>query len=326
MRKRNALVVALLALALLIVLLFPAGAASSKDQVFEELQRQGLNTAAACGVMANIDKESTFNPSVSSRDGSYGLCQWTGSRKSNLFSYCDQNGLDSSSVEGQIAFLMYELQTGYKGVYNTLLTTSNTADGAYNAAYRFCYDFERPANKAGRSTERANLAKNSYWPAYRNAVALNGLVQGSDGRWAVYEDGSVDTSVTGVVQNQHGWWRVENGYVNFGANGIYHNANGWWKTTNGKVLFNENGVYQNEHGWWKTTNSKVTFKETGVFQNENGWWYCVNSKVDFSYNGTVEYNGVKYKVVDGRAGAIPDVTKAAEASASAAAANANAGK
>ena len=105
MRKRNALVVALLALALLIVLLFPAGAASSKDQVFEELQRQGLNTAAACGVMANIDKESTFNPSVSSRDGSYGLCQWTGSRKSNLFSYCDQNGLDSSSVEGQIAFL-----------------------------------------------------------------------------------------------------------------------------------------------------------------------------------------------------------------------------
>ena len=116
MRKRNALVVALLALALLIVLLFPAGAASSKDQVFEELQRQGLNTAAACGVMANIDKESTFNPSVSSRDGSYGLCQWTGNRKSNLFSYCDQNGLDSSSVEGQIAFLMYELQTGYKGV------------------------------------------------------------------------------------------------------------------------------------------------------------------------------------------------------------------
>ena len=39
-----------------------------------------------------------------------------------------------------------------------------------------------------------------------------------------------------------------------------------------------------------------------------------------------EYNGVKYKVVDGRAGVIPDVTKAAEASASAAAANANAGK
>ena len=45
---------------------------------------------------------------------------------------------------------------------------SNSADGAYNAGYRFCYDFERPANKGSRSSQRGSVAKNSYWPSYKN--------------------------------------------------------------------------------------------------------------------------------------------------------------
>ncbi|MBQ8925259.1 MAG: hypothetical protein IJ051_03235 [Clostridia bacterium] len=139
------------------------------------------------------------------------------------------------------------------------------------------------------------------------AEVLNGLVQGPDGKWAMYKDGKVDTSATGVFQNVHGWWRVENGYVNFDAQGIYQNQYGWWKTTDGKVTFEETGVfqnengwwrvedskvnfdaqgiYQNQYGWWKTTNGKVTFKEDGVYQNENGWWKTKDSKVDFSFTG-----------------------------------------
>ncbi|MBP5272152.1 MAG: hypothetical protein ILO43_04205 [Clostridia bacterium] len=291
MRKRNALVVALLAHSLLYVLLFPAGAASNKDKVFQELTGRGLNAAATCGVMANIDKESTFKPTATSRGGSYGLCQWTGSRKTDLFNYCKKNGLDSSTVEGQIAFLLYELQTSYKSVWNTLKSAPNTADGAYNAAYRFCYDFERPASKASRSSERANLARSTYWPAYKNVTILSGLVKGPDGKWAVYKNGTVDTSVTSIVKNQYGWWRVVNGYADFKANSIYKNQNGWYKCTGGKV----------------------TFDETGVYQNENGWWYCKNSKVDFNYNGPVEYNGIRYEVVNGRAGAVPGIPKAAAA-------------
>ena len=136
---------------------------------------------------------------------------------------------------------------------------------------------------------------------------LNGIVQGPDGKWAMYKEGIVDTSATGVFQNKLGWWRVEKGYVNFDAQGIYQNQYGWWKTTNGKVTFKENGVfknengwwrvkdskvnfyaqgiYQNKNGWWKTTNGKVTFKENGVFQNENGWWKVKDSKVDFNFTG-----------------------------------------
>ena len=301
MRKRNIVVVSLLALALLVVLLFPAGAASNKDRVFQSLTGHGLNAAAACGVMANMEAESTFNPKATSRGGSYGLCQWTGSRKTNLINYCKKNGLDSSSVDGQVQFLLYELKTDYKSVYNKLKSVPNSADGAYTAGYRFCYDFERPANKSSRSQQRGNLAKNSYWPSYKNVAVLNGVVKGPDGKWAMYQNGTVDTSYTGIAKNDKGWWRIENGYVNFEANGVYKNENGWWRVENGHVDFTANSIYKNENGWWKTTNGRVTFSETGVFENENGLWYCENSKVDFTKTGTVSYDGELYVAVGGKA-------------------------
>lgn len=270
----------LLALALLVVLLFPAGAAGNKDRVFQTLIRDGLNPAAACGVMANMEAESNFNPTATSSGGSYGLCQWTGSRKTNLYNYCNKNGLSASTVEGQVEFLLYELQTSYKSVYNALKGVSNSADGAYNAGYKFCYDFERPANKSSRSSQRGNLAKNSYWTSYQSfASGPSGIVKGDDGRWAMYKYGFVDTSYTGIAKNQYGWWRVVNGYVDFSANSIYKNQYGWWKCTGGKVTFQENGVYGNDYGLW----------------------YVVNSKVDFSFTGQLMSDDVLYDIVNGRA-------------------------
>ena len=58
---------------------------------------------------------------------------------------------------------------------------------------------------------------------------LNGVVQGPDGKWAMYKNDKVDTSYTGIAQNKYGWWRIENGYVNFNAQSIYQNEYGWWK-------------------------------------------------------------------------------------------------
>ena len=151
---------------------------------------------------------------------------------------------------------------------------------------------------------------------------LNGVVQGPDGKWAMYKNDKVDTSYTGIAQNQNGWWRIENGYVNFNAQSIYQNEYGWWKCTDGKVTFDEQEIYQNPYGWWKTTDSKVTFKEFGVFKNANGWWRVVDSKVDFSFtgiqsnqygtwylkdgkvdfnkNGKVKVDGVTYTIKNGK--------------------------
>lgn len=223
-----------------------------------------------------------------------------------------------SKVEGYIVFT--EKDTG-EVIYQTL----DHKDYGYLVT-------KLPSKEGNYSIEatyftKAKMPKNPVTPENPGIIAgspktLNGLVKGPDGKWAMYKNGKVDTTATGIFQNENGWWRVEKGYVNFKANGIYQNENGWWKTTNGKVTFKEtgvfqnengwwrvedskvnfkaNGIYQNENGWWKTTNGKVTFKETGVFQNSNGWWRVENSKVNFKANGIYQNEYGWWKTTNGK--------------------------
>lgn len=124
----------------------------------------GLNSAAACGILANIRRESNFNPESGS--SYYGLIQWGGGRLTNLKNYCSNNGYSYSSLEGQLRFLIYELKNSYSDVWSYLQSVSNSASGAYDAAYYFCYYYERPANKASSSASRGELARDTYYPKY----------------------------------------------------------------------------------------------------------------------------------------------------------------
>ena len=59
---------------------------ANKQEIFHYLtNNMGLNSAAACGVMANIERECDFDPTAVGGGGrSYGLCQWTDSRQTGL--------------------------------------------------------------------------------------------------------------------------------------------------------------------------------------------------------------------------------------------------
>ena len=133
-------------------------------------QEAGLNTAAACGVLANIKAESSFNPgSHNSSDpngGSFGICQWNGGRRTRLQNFCEDRGLDYTTLYAQLCFLEYELENYYPKVMRYLRGVTNDEQGAYDAGYYFCYHFEVPANRASRSVTRGNSAKDTYWPKY----------------------------------------------------------------------------------------------------------------------------------------------------------------
>lgn len=140
--------------------------------IFEFLvDEMGLNSAAACGVLANIEKESNFNPNLYGDNGSsYGICQWHNGRFDNLKSFCAKNGYSWKTLEGQLYFLKYELEkqestTGY--ILDKIKVVPNSAQGAYQAAYDWCYYFERPANKVAKSESRGTRAKDDYWPVYK---------------------------------------------------------------------------------------------------------------------------------------------------------------
>ena len=96
---------------------------------------------------------------------SYGICQWHADHKTNLINYCKSNNLDYTTLEGQLAFLKYELVNSYSKIYNYMLDEKNTADGAYDAGWYWCYNFEVPANR-DRLCDTKAILLNTYWEQY----------------------------------------------------------------------------------------------------------------------------------------------------------------
>ncbi len=128
----------------------------------------GLNTAAVCGILANINNESGFNPQSSCIDTnglvSYGICQWNGGRFMALQRYCAANGYDYRTLAGQLLYLKYELHNGENAALSKVSSVSNTQEGAFIAGYNWATFYERCASKYYAS--RAILARDVYWPKY----------------------------------------------------------------------------------------------------------------------------------------------------------------
>ncbi|MBQ1492784.1 MAG: Ig-like domain-containing protein, partial [Blautia sp.] len=138
---------------------------TNEEKVYYFLkEKMGLNTAAACGVLANIRAESNFEPNLGNL--AYGICQWTSNRKSRLISYCQEKGYNYQSLEGQLYYLDYELSSFYSGVLSSMKAVSNSAEGAYEAGYIWCKRFEIPADLEGQSQSRGRVARDTYWPRY----------------------------------------------------------------------------------------------------------------------------------------------------------------
>lgn len=131
-------------------------------------KNMGLNCAGACGILANLKYESNFRPTAKGDGGtSYGICQWHNARYKRLINYCKKYGLNYKTIEGQLKYLEYELSKSYKSVLKYIKKVPNNSIGAYNAGYKWCYDFERPARKEESSIKRGNYAKEYFKKYYK---------------------------------------------------------------------------------------------------------------------------------------------------------------
>ena len=119
----------------------------------------GFNHAAACAVLANARHESNFNYTVVGDGGtSYGIFQWHAGRWSSLKAWCTENGYDWQNADGQIAYLRYELTTGYKDTLDYLLEVEDSDVGAFDGAYYMCVHFEKPRDTYGQANSRGKEA------------------------------------------------------------------------------------------------------------------------------------------------------------------------
>lgn len=192
--KKRLLSILLIAALLVTAVAITAGAAESpaanEKEIYTYLTGEmGLNTAAACGIMANIYYETNFtaNISVSSY---YGLFMYWSGLTNELMTWCADNGCDYTTVGGQMLFFHYKMESSYQSLLAALRGLSNTADGAYSAADMFCRQFERPANANYEANKRGTYASGTLFPKYasvsdqpsapaESAVSYTGYVSAS---------------------------------------------------------------------------------------------------------------------------------------------------
>lgn len=122
------------------------------NEIVNFFMNKGLTKNQAKGIYGNIMQESGGKHNIVSRDGhnSYGLAQWTGSRKARLFSKYGTN----PTVNQQLEYLWEELNSSEKGALDALRSTSSVED----ATKIFMQKFERPANWAANFKNRLKYA------------------------------------------------------------------------------------------------------------------------------------------------------------------------
>lgn len=113
------------------------------------------NTARA--VLANMMIECFVKPDVSNRSSfAYGLCQWLGECKKDLFTYSSDNGLKANSIDTQLELMNYELSSKWddeRGLY-ARITGKNDADFTslttdFCAMYEILYNVPDKDSQAG---------------------------------------------------------------------------------------------------------------------------------------------------------------------------------
>ena len=156
--------------------------------IWEKLLAAGLTPAGAAGLMGNLKAESGLNPKnlqnsfekklgMSDADytaavdcgayagfvtdgAGYGLAQWTHpDRKAALLAYAKARGRSIGDLDVQIGYLLQELQTVFKSLWDKLRTTASVRE----ASDTVLLDFERPADQsASNCARRAALGQEVY--------------------------------------------------------------------------------------------------------------------------------------------------------------------
>ena len=141
-----------------------------------------------------------------------------------------------------------------------------------------------------------------------------------NGTWWYVSGGKVNFNATGLCKYNGSWWYVSGGKVNFNATGLCKYNGTWWYVSSGRVNFNATGLCKYNGYWFYVENGAVRFKNT-LCKYNGTWWYINNGVVNFSkttlckygknwfavskgkvawnYTGYINYNGGRYKVING---------------------------
>ena len=138
----------------------------STKMIYDALRSAGLTKEGACGLMGNMQAESSMKSNIAQRGMTslsddiytqkadigqidfvhdsvgYGLCQWTFySRKNELITYAKKNGVSVGDESMQVQFCLKELRESFPAVWKLLRESHDI----YQCTAKVCTDYERPA-------------------------------------------------------------------------------------------------------------------------------------------------------------------------------------
>lgn len=103
--------------------------------IYQFLSARGWTKNAICGVLGNMEVESTINPGIHEIGGGsgFGLVQWTpGSLYNN---WAATHGYASDSLEGQLTFMIYTMEPSCPSLDKIWYKPFNSAYAAYGMTY-----------------------------------------------------------------------------------------------------------------------------------------------------------------------------------------------
>jgi hypothetical protein len=114
----------------------PSATTQTAGQIVRYLESQGLAPFAAAGVVGNLEQESSLNP----QQPGGGLAQWQGSRYPAMVAWAISQGLDPTSIAGQLAYIAYDLKVNYAGLLAQLDTAPDPGSAAadFEDVYELC--------------------------------------------------------------------------------------------------------------------------------------------------------------------------------------------
>lgn len=133
--------------------------------VYQYLLSYGWTPSAICGVLGNMQTESTINPGIwqnldaGNLSLGYGLVQWTPATK--YLDWCDERSLVYGLMESNLARIFYEVEFNIQWIYSemTFYEFTQFTGTPYDAAVLFLHKYERPAEP--NDQQRGGQAE--YW-------------------------------------------------------------------------------------------------------------------------------------------------------------------
>lgn len=140
------------------------GEVASGQKVVSGLMQRGFSKEEAAGLAGNISAESTFNSGKTNSRGAFGLMQWLGPRKKELFAFAQSQGKSPADLNIQLDFIKKELKGGGHETEAFNRAVKESGGDVRKLAYLIGKYVERPADweLADSAAKRQGVAAALY--------------------------------------------------------------------------------------------------------------------------------------------------------------------